>query len=901
MVNFDRDFGVGFLAGLATGVFLYRLWLQYKQWQVDSRRRLARTGRTATPTIDRRYVADLIKFCQSSHLAGHRIALSDILVEPRFMRAPDLVGIPEDEVGRNVFDVVPRIHDFPYLYAPYNIPTLSIEELGRGERAVALIGVPGSGRTTALLSMALWSLGQLEFGQEADSVEEQIELSEAELSPEERAERIRNRLRALQEAQLRVRREEGTIVDEDEEAIIDTVPVLRQLAPLYVHLANVSLRGYGRRVDPAEPLVNALQEQSGVRSVTRKTMPGSIYRLLNNKRGLVLIDGYDDLPERERAEKLAWLKAFLDDYAGNFIVIAMPPDGYYELETMGVAPVFLRPWSDAQIGNHLDQWARHARTIGYNIPAEDVIDELNYNGRALPAVDHTLRTWSTFTGGGGTNRGNWVMDYLRQRLPDVDDLLPVLKQMAALQLDEGYIRRSRVIELEATAPAQQGKPTIQKHGISEEGATAVSDETLLSDDDEETVRVQGARGIRRQVVRIFNRLAKNGILLRYRGGRFQFQHPVVAAYLASLALADVGREMVEEKVDEPSWELAVAYAGARLPLDYAAARRLQTPTDVLYSNVLSLTRWLSYLTEDNAWRGILLRYLGNLFVAPNQYGLVRERIASALISSRDSGALVIFRRALQSNNPDVARLGCLGIGALRDEAAVQTLSQMMQLEHPDIPLAAALALGSIGTENARRVMRQALMNARNDDVKRAIAETFAADPRTGYLTLYEAIQNTATDIPTRRATVFGLGRIPKDWALIEVDDVIHSDDEQYFVQSAAREVLSNLYSEEKQGAHAYPAPTAVPWLLEWAQEQIAAGNIPPDIEGVQLLSYALEQDTDPLVRELAAATAGQLSILETVRPIYNVLRDDDPAARNSAYRSLGDLQMKMGKTLPAPI
>ena len=904
MVNFNSDFGAGFIGGLITGVALIRLWQRFQRLREanqQSYRRMTR-GNQALRVIDRRYVNHFIKMAQANHLVGDRVRLTEVLVEPRFIRAPELIRKPDDEqeATTNVFQVVPQIHDYPFLHAPYNIPTLSIEDLGSGERNIALLGLPGSGRTTALLTIGLWALRMVDFAarrpdadetdaegnfldEAAQMFEENEGAATGQLPTAQRAERVRNRARARMSQAVRVRSRRG---DGDDDQFI--VPSFRDYAPLYVHLGDVDLSRFGRRIDPAEPLVDALQRDLG--SVARKTTPRSVYRLLARNQALVLIDGYDDLPQAEREQKMAWIQAFVSTYGDNFIIIAAPPNGYQPLNAVGVAPVYLRPWSDQQLDQLTRGWAQQWPQIaGEAQPPDGLVARLRFDSRALPAFDAALKARSMFSGG-STSRGDWIKEYLQERIEQYEGWLPLLKRAASVQLDEGYITRSRLINLEVEDPL----------GVPSRRRSRQTDTDIATADAAEAISNAGRRRIASEQGRFLRMLQRKNLLLSFSAGRYQFRHPFIAAYLAGLWLADRDSTTLVDRMQQAGWQKGIAYAGQHIPLDLAVQHRLSDTSDILQTNLLTITGWLTYLESDTAWRGNLLRYLGTLFVAPNQWSLMRERIAAALVSARDPGAMLIFQRGLQSPIPDVARVACLGLGVLRDESAVEKLAELVASGSPAVQLAATMALGVIGTDDALEQLGTALLTSNNNDVQRAAAETLAADRENGYPTLYEAV-GEEQDISIRRAAVFGLGRIATDWALIKVDQVAFGEeDEEYYVKSAAEEVLQNLFGEEKQGALAYPAPTAVPWLLEWAQGEIERGNIPHDIAGVPLLLHALEQTESAEIRELAAATAGQLGVFAATAGIYDIIIDPNEHTRDRAHRALAELQTKMGANLPRP-
>jgi hypothetical protein len=246
---------------------------------------------SATRSADSRYIHDLIARCETTHLAGHLVHLSRIVVEPRFITGPELAAPPEDDVKHDVFYVAPRFPDHPYLLAPVNVETLSIDELSRGDRSIALLGLPGSGRTTALLTIALWSLGQVRFEQPKDKVQEHLDQKKLASWADERTCRAKERL--MLEQRQRAFSEEGNQPGEDGEG--DSGRSSQRLMPIYVHLANMHLApGAFEECDPAEPLVRAVQSQ--VKRVTAKTLPRNMYNRLNQGQARVMLDGLDDLP-----------------------------------------------------------------------------------------------------------------------------------------------------------------------------------------------------------------------------------------------------------------------------------------------------------------------------------------------------------------------------------------------------------------------------------------------------------------------------------------------------------------------------------------------------------------------------------------------------------------------------
>ena len=263
MSGFDfntESFIAGLGVGWGTAFALYRA-----RGRVSSVVRAA-TGQQSAQSeggirgVDGRYLTELVRFCQSNHLAGERAELADLLVEPTFILPPQLAKPPEEDIVGRVFDVVPRHHDLPYLHASYNIETIRIEELDNGADSIAILGLPGSGRTTTLQAIALWVLGQVDFVPPHDVVQERIEAEEAELKDDERKKRAAERSQAENMAKQRLAQARGNSEAEADGEQVYHTP-LRGKVPLMVNFNDIILRSrdYGRSVDPAEPVIRAAQ------------------------------------------------------------------------------------------------------------------------------------------------------------------------------------------------------------------------------------------------------------------------------------------------------------------------------------------------------------------------------------------------------------------------------------------------------------------------------------------------------------------------------------------------------------------------------------------------------------------------------------------------------------------
>ncbi|MCU0481937.1 MAG: hypothetical protein MUE54_12125 [Anaerolineae bacterium] len=898
----DVNFGLGVLTGWGSAYILYQARHLLAGARDSVTQRASTAQEYAKRTADSRYINDLIKYIQKDHLAGDYLPLSELIIEPKFIPAPPLLAPHDEELVRDVFHVVPIVPDYPYLHAPYNTPTMSIAELNNGTKAIMLLGEAGSGRTTALHAIALWSLGVVKFDPPVDVVQERLnqEVQQGKLkSQAEHAKGYKERMTMDDQAK--------DAIEKQKAGENQTAPKLaknesfKQLTPMYAHLANIVLfiEELGREIDPAEPLVRALQTYSGY--VTSKTMPRNIYERLNEGKALLLLDGYDELPASYQSLANIWLNALLTQYGNNFIIITANTHGYGQLMQTGFSPVFLRPINDTATHNLIDKWASQWNKIGRkkDVPAV-TLERVKDRNRAYTPLELSAKIWGMFDSPERENIGEWLQFLVGQYLPSNMSLGNVSEQLgraALLQLEEGFITVNRFDEI--LRGVQVETPIIDETPeTTEDEWDAILDEADTPTDDEAPHPPKGAEKVpasNKELQKFLQTMEKSGLLNSFRGDKYQFKHPFLAAYFASFVLPEFETVELLALTHFPAWRDALALSHLHQPLDELTAARLSQPADVLYNNLLEVTRWLKYAGKTE-WRTGVLKALGNAFVQPNQYPLLRERIASALVGTRDKNVIRIFARGLRDGNPDVRRLACLGLGALRAEEAIRDITSLLADVDPDVALSAGLALGAINTQESLEEM-VAVLTTSSEALRQAVAEAFAALPEEGYPVLYDAISHE--DLMVRRAAIFGLRRINAPWALVAVYKASTEDDEWYVRSAAEQAFLEMQFGQTASGVRPMPDVESLEWLRDWinslgdAAKRITVG-------GDALLRKALEEG-DTETQALSVANIGQLGITAQADALYAALRHREPMVRAAAHLGLCHLQAQLGMGLPAPI
>jgi hypothetical protein len=119
----------------------------------------------------------------------------------------------------------------------------------------------------------------------------------------------------------------------------------------------IKLRSWPERLPTPEQFL------TGVADVIVGTMPpGWVHRQLGEGRGLLLVDGVDELPAERRPAVRTWLKDLLDTFPELLVVVtSRPPAASVRwLEAEGFASLNLERLAPADVRHLIDQWHRAA-------------------------------------------------------------------------------------------------------------------------------------------------------------------------------------------------------------------------------------------------------------------------------------------------------------------------------------------------------------------------------------------------------------------------------------------------------------------------------------------------------------------------------------------------------------
>jgi len=880
------SFLIGFISSAILAVLIYRFRNAIGRLRRQAGARAESARRFATRTADVRYQVDVANYCQRYHIAGQLVRLGDIMIEPRFIPGVEPYDTSGERRLHDPFHVIPLIHKFPAAYAPFNIRTIGIPDLGAGDRHLALLGRPGSGRSAALAAIALWALNELEPDSPVDplqaSLEEEEDQLEKKVRDARRSERTQMQTRALE--QIAHAQEEARVTLAATEARPEAVD-LRRLMPILVHLGDIVIDPASqRRLDPAEPLVQAVQRN--LRRLTALTTPRYIYNRLAVGQALVLLDGLDDLPAPDQQARLAWLGRFLEAYPDCVVIVAGPAVGFHPLQELGLTPIYLRPWTDADARRYAEKWAAAwPRVAGTRrkpgaSPDENVIRAVTANARGLTPLDLTARILACFGRDGDE----------AEKLTRWDWYNSLVTRYFSLKEFEG---NEELADAALYAVALLAAHILQHGPLTADQLRKAAEDALRSAGKADG---RGRERLPLDPERFLQLLTHDqGLLVERASGQVDFAHPLLKAFLASVTLLSPDSQpTLENAATDPAWQLALPFAAAQASteaMNRAVVKKLSQQPDLLFQNLLELAFWMADTPADAPWRGEVFKRFAAALVSPSQFPVLREWAMAALVTTRDHNATFILRQALRSLDPNIRRLGCIGLGAFGDTEAIRDLRPMMEDDDLDVQIAASLALAAIGTERAVELLAGGLYDG-HESLRQAVAESLAAFPAPGYALLHEAI--LAEDMMVRRATVFGLARVGTLWALTDLYQRM-LDDEQWYVRSAAEQALARTSAIGPVAARAHPPVETLEWVNEWVAEQ--GQQAAPGEDARHMLINMLRSGGQGY-RIASAHTLGNIGYLPALPALYQTLVDDAEPIRAAGFAALASLEMQLDSPLP---
>jgi hypothetical protein len=154
--NFDGiSFWLGFLAASLLMWLLNRLRPAFKQIQQNLKIRAQASRQERSLSDEIRLGNDTLRLCQQWHLAAPLFSLDEIIIPPRLLAPPPLPIAYEPLPSQDVTDwSIPFMPDWPEMASFYGAPSLDPLEALQGGAKLAIVAEPGGGKTVALAYLA---------------------------------------------------------------------------------------------------------------------------------------------------------------------------------------------------------------------------------------------------------------------------------------------------------------------------------------------------------------------------------------------------------------------------------------------------------------------------------------------------------------------------------------------------------------------------------------------------------------------------------------------------------------------------------------------------------------------------------------------------------------------------
>jgi hypothetical protein len=822
--NFDGiSFWLGFLAASLLMWLLNRLRPAFKQIQQNLKIRAQASRQERSLSDEIRLGNDTLRLCQQWHLAAPLFSLDEIIIPPRLLAPPPLPIAYEPLPSQDVTDwSIPFMPDWPEMASFYGAPSLDPLEALQGGAKLAIVAEPGGGKTVALAYLA------------------------------------------------------GQIIRKGAEAgkLSNHVPILAHCGDLALPPENEeNLLG---------PILGAIAGYTS--SLPTARIPKTVQTALEQKRGVIMLDGLDELSPSHLEEICNYLGSILKKYPGNQAVVTASPHNLSRLPALGFTTLPIANWSQEQRGAFIQRWSEMWNRFVASASKETIepmllVGWLINNTTKYTPLELTLKVWAAFAGDSlGPQPVNALEAYLRRMTygqPEknrlgfeqmVSQMMLAMYPIAERRLAESWLSGSDVLIQELESPTEDA---------------ATGEKSAHRD----VVRARGA----------LPSLLESGLVVMRASERVSIVHPIFAGYLASNALLPISGG--EQIVDQPDW------IGKRTTLHYLSIQDHQSnwiqkfvqdeSTDPILKGLLTVSRWLKDAPEQSPWCSMIMRQLASALVKEDFTLGLKARLLSGLVLSGNQGVTVLMRQLLNSPQTYLRQLAILGCGMLRDTKSISEINKLLEDSSPGVNRAVLLALIAIGDKNGMETVAFALLHG-DESLRRSAAEALANHPEEGYPTLEEGAN--LDDPAVRRATVFGLARTRQPWA-ISILEKMRSEDTQWVVQDAATQVLEMITNQHPRVPQPLPKLPQTAWLIAFAAER--GMGVAPGKPAYDLLYQALQEGDED--QRLAALYYLSFKCNESaVLPLYHTYFSSSGDVREAAFEGLCYLSAS-GIDLPPPI
>ncbi|MBE0696736.1 MAG: ATP-binding protein, partial [Anaerolineaceae bacterium] len=390
-ISIDRlSFWLGFAAACILWWLSGRIRPLLPQWRAWVRDYLDNLRQENLAGVEGMLRAEAVRKAQRQHLAAALFPLDEIVIQPLLLAPPSGQDPTNLQLAQSIASqVIPSIPDWPEILAPYGVPQFTLLEALRYGRNIAIIGQPGSGKSTALAYLAC-QIARQEDGKAPGSV------------------------------------------------------------PLYMHALDLNLDQESFE-DPLAYILKELSTRAGVlHSVQLKQFLKAVLRDKHRK-VIFLLDGLDELPPEQLTNFTKFLLVLHNEYPRLQTITTTSIDYLNGLINLGFYPLGIAAWTSQQRMAFAEKWGSLWNTLVVPELKKQAgyleIDPALYNNWLSDETDYlsplewTLRIWGAYTGDlSGCNPITILDTHIGRFLPDRTYINP-LEEIAQklLQSDTAVI------------------------------------------------------------------------------------------------------------------------------------------------------------------------------------------------------------------------------------------------------------------------------------------------------------------------------------------------------------------------------------------------------------------------------------------------------------------------------
>ncbi len=262
---------------------------------------------------------------------------------------------------------------------------------------------------------------------------------------------------------------------------------------------------------------------------------------------------------------------------------------------------------------------------------------------------------------------------------------------------------------------------------------------------------------------------------------------------------------------------------------------------------------------------------------------VSEAIKMEFLGSTRSGhGFAFVTNGLQNQDANVRITAAWALGEIKDSQAVAPLIQALQDRDSWVRSRAAEALGKIKDRQAVAPLIQALQD-RDSWVRSRVAEALAKIKDSQVVAaLIQALHDQDSDVRSRVAEA--LREIKNSQAVVALIQALHDQDS--WVRSIAAQALKEIKDSQAVAPLIQALNHQDSWVRSIAAQ--ALGEI-KDSQAVAPLIQALNHQ-DSWVRSIAAQALGKIKDSQAVALLIQALQDRDSSVRRIAAQALGEIK-----------